>query len=97
MGDAEYFDNPKDLKEMSFNIKLLIQKFNHEHSNSVEAIEDTKKDVKLLQRDLGIIKTGFIQFSSNIKAMNLMLKILFGIITAISTIVGIGAAVSKFN
>lgn len=97
MDETQYIADPADVKEMGFNLKLLIQKFNHEHSNSVREIEATKKDVATLKTDVKEIKTGFKSFSDNIKGMSLMLKILMGIIGSAAALISIGALVSGFN
>lgn len=95
--DPGYFANPKDFKEINFNIKLLIQKFNHEHSNMSKEIQSTKKDVSTLKTDMRSIKTGFKSFSDNIRGMSLMLKIFMGILTVVGILISIGAVISGFN
>ncbi len=97
MDDPDYVADPKDFKEINFNIKLLVQKFNHEHSISVGEIKKTKKDVAILKKDVNEIKTGFKAFSDNIKGMSTMLKILMGIITVVGVVISVGAIVSGFN
>lgn len=92
MGDG-YVD-AKDMKEMNFNMKLLIQKFNHEHSKTVEDIKQTKQELIPMKKDIRFLKSGFIKFNANINGMSIMLKIILGVITIVGTLIGIGAVIS---
>lgn len=89
----EYYD-AKDLKEMNFNMKLLIQKFNHEHTTLVEDIKQTNQKIIPMKKDLRFLKTEFTKFSSNINGMSVMLKLILGFISIVGTLIGIGVVLS---
>lgn len=83
--------NAKDLKDVNYNLKLLIQKFNHEHSNLVKDINKISKNSNKMELDIKFLKNGFVQFTANAKANKRMLGIILGIIGAVGTLVSIGA------
>lgn len=89
--DETYIEDPKDLRDINFNIKTLIQKFNHEHTSMVRNVEDIGKKVVIIDEDVGTLKKSFSDFNSYLKGMNLMLKGIIGFIGLIATLIGIGA------
>lgn len=93
--DEPYIENPADLRDLNVNVKLLIQKFNHEHSNVVKDVANINSDIKLLKSDVDEVKSDFNAVKNNIKGMTLMLRILMSILSAIGVLIGIGVAVSN--
>lgn len=84
----------KDLKDINYNIKLLIQKFNHEHSNIVKDISKIKKDYIKTKEDISFLKMSFEKFLSHSKGMKTMLRMILAIITIIGTLITVGAIIS---
>lgn len=93
MKEPSYVD-AKDLKDVNYNLKLLVQKYNHEHSVMVKDISKTKNDISQSKDDISGLRTAFTRFEAYAKGMKTMLSIILGIITVVGTLIGVGVVFS---
>jgi len=91
--DLNYTD-AKDFKDINYNLKLLVQKYNHEHTAMVKDIGKIKKDNSATNKDVGFLKTSITKIEGYAKGMKTMLTILLSILGAIGALVGLGVAFS---
>lgn len=77
----------KDLRDVNYNMGLLVEKFNHEHTRLVERVSGIEKAIKPIPS----IKTAIIEIKSDQKSNGRLLKTILIIISIVGGLLGIGA------
>ncbi len=90
-----YIENPKDLRDLNYNINLLIQRFNHDHTILCNDVKHTKEEIRQIYDKMGILEGSFVRIEEHMKANSKMWKFVFGLIGSVTALIGIGAIFSN--